>query len=479
MPVRIAGNPWAVPLLLTCLYLPLLFSGLRNEHNWGGDFAMYILHAENLLSETPYAETGYAYGYAYRDDVECFGPESYPPGFPLALAPVVKLWGLDMRPMLVQQNVILLALGLILYAGLRDRSGTVTAALAMAVLWTSPWLLAFKANVLSDLFFTMLLLACWLVLERYDVATLGKRCLVVALISLLVLTRSTGWVVPLALLLFCGLMVPAGGRLRLEMPAGKPGLIMGLTGISVCLVLLIERVLSGGTEEGYFSGMSLGKLPGIVLANTDSYLSAWVEFFPSLKAWDAPGQILAWTVLVFAAVGYVRSLRALSWFDVMVPGYLLLILIWPCYQGFRFILPILPFVVIYSLGGISALPNANVWVRTVFIAWLGLNLAALLLRPEPAPGPVEGPYRTQAREMFQAVQELTPAESQVDFFKPRVMALYGRRASGYPKPEGARESTAHFVVSKDGRPEISSAVAVWQNERFILWSLNSGDSGSE
>ena len=34
---------------------------IRDGHDWGDDFSMYIRHAQNLARGEPYAETGYIY----------------------------------------------------------------------------------------------------------------------------------------------------------------------------------------------------------------------------------------------------------------------------------------------------------------------------------------------------------------------------------------------------------------------------------
>ena len=34
---------------------------IREGHDWGDDFSMYIRHAQNIAHGEPYAETGYIY----------------------------------------------------------------------------------------------------------------------------------------------------------------------------------------------------------------------------------------------------------------------------------------------------------------------------------------------------------------------------------------------------------------------------------
>ncbi|MDX1531681.1 MAG: hypothetical protein R3362_09160, partial [Rhodothermales bacterium] len=56
-----------------------------------GDPYQYLLHAENLVEGRPYAATGYIQSPDWY-----VAPVAYPPGFPLLLAPVIALFGIDL-----------------------------------------------------------------------------------------------------------------------------------------------------------------------------------------------------------------------------------------------------------------------------------------------------------------------------------------------------------------------------------------------
>ena len=57
-----------------------------------GDYALYILHAENLLSGNSYGDTGYL----FTPLNWAIGPPAYPPGLPLTIAPLLATGaGLD------------------------------------------------------------------------------------------------------------------------------------------------------------------------------------------------------------------------------------------------------------------------------------------------------------------------------------------------------------------------------------------------
>ena len=81
---------WILILIIGLFYLLTI----REGHNWGDDFSMYIQHAKNIAEEKPYSITAYIYNPA--DPV---GPQTYPPIFPFLLVPVYLVSGLDFQAM--------------------------------------------------------------------------------------------------------------------------------------------------------------------------------------------------------------------------------------------------------------------------------------------------------------------------------------------------------------------------------------------
>ena len=60
-------------------------------HVWGDDFAMYLSHARNISEGRAYDDTGLI----LHEFAPTYSPQNYPPGFPLVLAPVYSITGLD------------------------------------------------------------------------------------------------------------------------------------------------------------------------------------------------------------------------------------------------------------------------------------------------------------------------------------------------------------------------------------------------
>lgn len=152
------NHPQETQTAYTCLWLIVLLvtiatfhaSTVRQGHIWGDDFAMYVHHAQNLVDGRPYSDTGYLF-----TPTAPVSPRMYPPVFPVLLAPVVWLFGLNLIPMKLEQVLFfVLALAAIWLYWREDLPPRYTLAM-VAIIGFSPHFWAAKDNVLSDLPFLL------------------------------------------------------------------------------------------------------------------------------------------------------------------------------------------------------------------------------------------------------------------------------------------------------------------------------------
>jgi len=133
---------------------------LTDGHNWGSDFAQYIIHAKNLIEGRDYRQGIWMDERILASDIG----QTYPIGFPAILAPVVWLFGVNF-PVLKAVNIVVWALWvMVMHRMVRRRAGDRVALWASLLLLSSPWFFVFKQNVLSDvpfLFFTALAIALY------------------------------------------------------------------------------------------------------------------------------------------------------------------------------------------------------------------------------------------------------------------------------------------------------------------------------
>jgi 4-amino-4-deoxy-L-arabinose transferase-like glycosyltransferase len=169
LPTLLSGS--RIGTLCVLLVAVFYLASFREGHDWGDDFSQYIHHAENLANGAPYADSGYL----YNPDNPSFGPRQYPPGFPLALAPIVRTFGLDLLPMKVEVVLFFLAALLLMYGLIRDLMPPAAAAAAVLLVGLNPYFWDFKDQVLSDLPFLFFFLASLLCLTRAEEIERSRR----------------------------------------------------------------------------------------------------------------------------------------------------------------------------------------------------------------------------------------------------------------------------------------------------------------
>ena len=129
---------------------------LKDGHNWGDDFAQYIINARNIIEHKPYAS-----GVMLDNTV------IYPPGLPLLLAPVLKVFGLNLK-ILKLLNILFWYLSIIplyfLFLKIEDRRFALMAAVFLAF---SSFFFVYKQNVLSDIPFFLFVCSSLYAFQRW------------------------------------------------------------------------------------------------------------------------------------------------------------------------------------------------------------------------------------------------------------------------------------------------------------------------
>jgi hypothetical protein len=123
----------AVIALLACIS-GFYVATIRQGNTWGDDFALYIRHAQNIAAGRPYSDTGYIYNPA----VPIYGPPTYPPIFPLLLAPVYHFAGLNFWAMKCEQVAFFVLALLVIYVYLLRFTSPVNATIVIGLLGFNP-----------------------------------------------------------------------------------------------------------------------------------------------------------------------------------------------------------------------------------------------------------------------------------------------------------------------------------------------------
>ncbi len=225
-------------------WLILLFIGLsclinivtiNDGHNWGGDFAHYILSAKNLLEGRP-----------YNDRILLNMQITYPPGFPFLLMPLIKIFGINFK-IFKLLNVVFWYLSIgCAYFLLRKETARDIAVLFCLLLSILSDFFIYKQNVLSDIPFLFFTLLFFCLFQMYQEQKENRRRwlyfgLMLGALSYSLLVRSAGFITFSSLIFY---LVYAGKRRE----AGWTCLILFLT---LVFQFSITGVLSGKFSEAY------------------------------------------------------------------------------------------------------------------------------------------------------------------------------------------------------------------------------------
>lgn len=525
-----AGDGWtgraAVAGLLAAVLLAHLLT-LRAGQPWNDDFAMYLLHARNLVEGRPYAETGFIYNPADPH----YSPRVYPPGFALILAPFYALAGFDMLvlriPVILSAVAAVAAFMVVARPLLPPRLVLAGAAL----FGLQPYLLRFKNLLVPDFTFMLVALLALHLLKGLgragggdgdndagdgsgdapsdapgdasgdapaDLASSHARVrgvlagvAVYAAVSLrtagvaLIAAPVLYWLIrrrrPPAPVLFAG--ATAGLLYLVQVAAMPPG--SGYAAQYAEVQAIREQNGSGAgaaTDAGAPGAYAPPDDPLVVRVATrvrDIVLASDV-------LWAAEGELYAppfagvekWFVALLmlatgglALAGFALRARRPSVLEVFVVSYAGLLMLWWGTPDGRYLIPLYPFLFLYMLIGARALhARGGAVVRAVVVVagvMVGASYVANLARMDRTPFS-RSVTEPEARELFAWVAQCTPEDARLLAVWPRAMALFTDR-------EATRMLPALLEAEADGAAVLVETVVAMEVDHVV--AFNESDLG--
>ena len=473
---RPSTRAWLMALAVLLWGLINLFT-LDHGHPAGGDFAQYVIHAQNLWQGLPYRHGVFVPQVPFHN---------YPPGFPAMLVPLLALGGVNLM-LLKSLNLVFWPLYCwVLFALFRRRLGLGVAFYAFLFMLFCPWFFLFKHSVFSDIPFTFLVTAAlWALINWREGASRQGAWLALflacAFASLLV--RSAGVALVGAALLVMVIERRAWGAAALTVAVFlAAGLVQNSLGASTSgyFHLLHDPV-------GWFSKVVFG-LPSKAAKVVSFYFPVYRGGYPLAAALEA---IAALPLLALAAWGWWRRRRRLGGWDALdafVALYLLMILAWPFVEGPRLYAPVAGLLLLYFAEGAEEFfvgRRLPAWLRvmgvaqTVLLAGLLVNLlnTALLWGYD---GDIVN--RPGDRELYAWVAEHAIQGDTYLMDTPRVTALFSHRVGDkyYPEEDWSamkarmRERGVGWLILR--RPEATKGITSARQQ--YTWLFPPKKSGS-
>jgi hypothetical protein len=200
-------------------------------------------------------------------------------------------------------------------------------------------------------------------------------------------------------------------------------------GVFTLLWILYALFFPGGGESYFtqYRDLTIGR----ALENASQYFYVFSQFFGNNTFWTTIYYLLFIFFLLGAWQRRKQDLVFLLYFVI----WLLLMITWPSWQGPRFIFPLLPIFVYFTFQGMKTaagkLPPGYVRYGQWAVYGFWILVAASFLFQSAASAytnlqngrMINGPFDSYSREVYDYIQEKTPADSVIVFFKPRAMRL--------------------------------------------------------
>lgn len=444
-------NIWLAVLLLggLALFVILTRDGAMAA---GGDNAMYLMHAQNLLTGTPYNATGYI-----QNPDAYLAPQAYPPGFPLVLVPALAAVGLDIGALHIYSG-LLYVLSVALFAGLirRDlidtRAGSLAWLALIALSGFNPLILGYAPGLYSDGFFMASVFAALWALDsayhRYDHSSAVLRAALLAglLVAFASITRVFGLILIACVPLFDVL------RYRCITRVGAVCLTTALViyGLTQVLIAWDSVAITSGGNAGYgrllVDALNQSRqLPAVIAQNIASY-AYYTTYFLSLDPpWlSNPARLTNISIgitaitLLIALIGFATCVRRrFTPREIFCLLYVLALLPWMA-RGMRYLMPVVPLYLFYFLVGMRTLSGNRRYVFPAFVAlslgWCTMAYAGRITEDfsRRSANADDAPNGPAAMALYRYIETHTAEDAVIVFRKPRFIALFTRRrASSY------------------------------------------------
>ena len=397
---------------------------LRDGHNPGGDFAQYILHAKNLAAGIPYADTGYM----YNPNFPGLGPKAYPPVLPWMLVPIVKGFGLNLKPMKILLLVFYVLSLTLFYFLIRRHLPLPEVLIALGTVGLNPFFWNFKDDVVSDIPF---LCFVFMVFRLADLApqpdTRGDK------------RRTIGFALAGGVACYLaygtrtiGIALPAALVLRDWVRARRIGLFTAVSCALFAILAVVQHLLLPGGNSYFdqFRSLTLHGVARNVMLYADSMIKFWDNGLAGFAAFRY-GLFLGLAGL--AAVGFLRRLQKPGVEELFSAPYLPIVLLWPTPQGARFMIPILFLFVFWAFLGLNRIRHTVMRraVRMALIFAIGFTYAGKYRTLDfgPIPTGIGDPGQAAC---FRYIRSQTPKNAVFICYEPRILALVAeRKASCY------------------------------------------------
>ena len=485
--------------ILIVLLLPLFYLNVKDTHDWGDDFAQYFIQARNILEDRPQTDNGLV----FDQQTGQYALQAYPVGFPLFLSAAWKFFGDSVLVSSIVLSLFFFGFGIISFFYFRKYFSEVISILLVFVIIYNPSTIGFKREILSDVPFSFLLLS-GVLLFRSERRSIIHFVITGIVWGFALSVRGIGASLFLALgLVLCqkltGYFLKRDSTVALRLFL-KKSLVITIAGLGFYFFLnSFLFPIPSGSILGFYAnaveGQDYGKW---LLLNLNYYYEVFLNFFSTMGGnFLILSTFTKFLLIILIVPGILVAIyRKLAFDDWLFLVYLVVLLIYPYLGGgFRFLMPVLPFILKYIFIAINELLK---FVRVKSAVPITVLLIVILLQYIPGnidqvksmALPEQGPNEMPAVRTFNYLHNL-PGEPVVVFLKPRALSFYSGRKAAYVArnigldqlPALFNRMNAHYFLLCHENDEVNDVLLksfiagnkekvklIWQDNYFELYS---------
>lgn len=450
-------------LFLLLFSIPLFFINVHEQHNWGDDFAQYIKEADNFAKGKPFYETTTIYNHLNP----VFGPPQYPPGFPLILSPIIKIWGLSVRAMNYFMSFLLACLLFTLYGYYRKYTSSAIAVCLSLLCVYSVEVIDLKSSILSDIP-AWLFVALYFLLRHTEHFS-GRRIIALtAIATMAILTRSQYMLIPAAegayLLLLATRQWKNDKRINLEEICTSPSAKI-ICGTALLFLLLNNFIFDTPSSTlGFYQqlaskhAVSFWDTVGSNAGNILELLVSGYQYRTSDTFLNVITRIVAYMLFAFAVIGYITLIK--KRLDAADVFFMMLLLFFCCFsqnQDMRYIIASLHFYLLYAFIGMRrVLPSLlNIRGRKPAIIFTAIYFVFgyndFEIRSRKAVDPISNTLFPEDKQAFHYIRKNIKDNEPIIFEKSRCLALFTGKQAVTIAPKAPVGMNRRFFDSLDAK----------------------------
>jgi hypothetical protein len=443
--------------VIACL-LPLLFLNIKDSHDWGDDFAQYLIEAKNILEHRPLGENNFIANPNF-----VLGPNCYPPGFPLIVALSSPLTDMGMCGLNVLISFFLLLIGYFSFLLLCKWFHFMPAIVFSLIIVYNPLVLQLKNGVLSDYPFTAMLLLFFLI-YLFEDKKRSHFILLGFILAFAVNTRVVGWILVSAVIAetVYKLFIRYYRQKQFDKPymMNKLYLLISFAVFHLLFYVIFPQSIiyyDNPVQVPFFDRLILnanynyGALKHFFSCYDEGFLNVLISYgvvFTALIGmfiFIFKPDSLKPTILLFFFLGYVLSILIHQYSDT----------------GIRLVIPIITIVLFFALYALM-LFLSHVPYREYIAFCLGLIVllcykqnSSIILKSKHE---IPGPYGTEAALTFDFINKNASHKDVILFSKPRALTYFTgkkttinseERSRDFIKEELAKIDPAFVLINKE------------------------------